>query len=177
MYRQMTLGEPGCLRFRPTPLAQYNAAQNLIRPWEVEPLIKRYRRRNTGRGTTFASSVARWLKIQLNSERLEYMGDPDFPRDMDYWCSPSTTLRRGGGDCEDFSILAVSLLLAGDVEAYLITGEAWTGDDFQGHAWVEGWDDRGFFLLEAISGDLSRYRPSEYQPELLLGPGVFRIAS
>ena len=177
MYRERNISQPGILRFRPTPAEQYYAIQRLVRPKEVKHLFRRRRRRYGRRRVSSAALIAGWLRRCLNTGVLRYIPDPASPRDVDYWRSPQNTLRRSGGDCEDLSILAVSMLLIKRVTAYMVTGEVWTGDDYEGHAWVEGRDERGFFLIEATSGELYRYRPEEYEPELLLGLGVFQRAA
>lgn len=49
---------------------------------------------------------------------LSYIPDPE---ERDYWCNPFETLGRGGGDCEDFSLLFSSLTgaLGGTTRIYL----------------------------------------------------------
>jgi len=47
----------------------------------------------------------------------------------------------------------------------------------EGHAWIEGTDEHGWFLLEATNGSLSRNAlPNEYRRELLLTPEKCVIA-
>jgi len=96
------------------------------------------------------------------------------PRACDRWCAPAETLRRGGGDCDDFAILGVSLLRALGVPAFVIVGRTCDGSGCAWHAWVEGRDRRGRFHLEATSGALVRgpWRPAGYHADLVLGPGV-----
>lgn len=177
MYSGFATRPPMCLRLRPTPAEQYTAIQRLLRPWEVEHLVVWYRRPCSYPMAPNSLAVASWLQEHLEAEVLKYIPDPRFPRQTDYWCSPGATLRRKGGDCEDLAILAVSLLLVGGVDAVVVTGRIWIGDEWAGHAWVEGQDERGFFMIEATSGSFYRYRPQEYRPDLWLGLGVFQAAA
>jgi hypothetical protein len=56
---------------------------------------------------------------------LSYIPDPE---ERDYWCNPFETLGRGGGDCEDFSILFSSLTgaLGGTTRIYLTQTHAFS---------------------------------------------------
>ncbi len=177
MYLQTSRTGPACIRMRPSPAAQYFAVQNLIRPWEVEYLVAEVPWWEITRGHSFAVEVADWLRERLSYGVLNYIPDPEARGTTDFWCSPSATMLNGGGDCEDLAILAVSLLRAGGVDAFVVTGRVWTDHGFQGHAWVEGWDPSGFFMIEATSGELLRRRPRFYRAQLLLGPDVFRLAA
>jgi len=137
--------------------SHYSAVQRLVRPWEVEHLIDR---RATPALVAYRSpvpeQVAQWLSTQLASRQLSYQSDPS---GFDCWYSPATTLRRRAGDCEDLTLLTVSILLAAGVSARVAIGTILGG----GHAWVEGADAHGGFLIEATSGDLYRQRrPVQY---------------
>jgi hypothetical protein len=137
--------------------SHYTAVQRLVRPWEVEHLIDR----SAPSGLVAYSSpipeqVAQWLRSQFASGQLSYQSDPS---GFDCWYSPATTLRRRAGDCEDLTLLTVSILLAAGVSARVAIGTTLGG----GHAWVEGADAHGGFLIEATSGDLHRWqRPTQY---------------
>lgn len=64
------------------------------------------------------------------------------------WQKPTSTLKRGVGDCEDLSFLLCSLLLALGVQARVVFG----GYNGEGHAWVEaGAGDVGG-ILETTTG-------------------------
>jgi len=56
---------------------------------------------------------------------LSYIPDPE---ERDYWCNPYETIGRGGGDCEDFSILFSSLTgaLGGTTRIYLTQTHAFS---------------------------------------------------
>lgn len=56
---------------------------------------------------------------------LSYISDP---AGRDYWCYPRETLARGGGDCEDFSILFSSMIgaLGGTTRTYLTETHAFS---------------------------------------------------
>jgi transglutaminase-like putative cysteine protease len=101
---------------------------------------------------SFAAVLSLWFRAQRASGWLRYIPDPDGP--LDFWCSPETTLERGGGDCDDLAVLAASILQAAGMRANVIVGT------FQGvgHAWVEAFDERGWFLFEATIGAFFRKR-------------------
>jgi transglutaminase-like putative cysteine protease len=154
---------PEVIRLLGDYLSQHNAVQQLVRPWEVQHLIIRRAPTITERilKTTFAEKTAQWLTGKLTSGEFSYIADPN--GFLDYWCAPAFTLRRNGGDCEDFTLLTVSMLAAGGVSANVAIGTAWNGSFFGGHAWVEGMDSKGFFLIEGTSGQLYRNRPPQYR--------------
>jgi transglutaminase-like putative cysteine protease len=137
--------------------SHYDAVQQLVRPWEVRHLINRNAHPlQVAYSPPVPEQVAQWLRSQFADRQLSYYSDPS---GFDCWYSPATTLRRRAGDCEDLTLLTVSLLLAAGVSARVAIGTVPGG----GHAWVEGEDAHGGFLIEATSGELHRYqRPSEY---------------
>jgi transglutaminase-like putative cysteine protease len=156
-----------CYIMRPTRLNQCRAARDLVRPEEVAHLIvdlvvvpphpwlqpQRLAR---------ADFVALWLREQFAKRTLRYIPDPTGPN-CDYWCPPSTTFARGGGDCDDLAILACSMMRVTSA-AWLVVG-TWNG---VGHVWVEGVDELGSFMIEATSGAVYRgIRPPGYKVELL----------
>jgi hypothetical protein len=100
-------------------------------------------------------AVSDWLRGKLVRRELQYFRDGVFDR----WQSPSATLVRRGGDCEDLTILAASLIRwdCGS-DAYFVFGT----HNGQGHAWLEGYDRLGWFLIESTSGLLHRHRPAAY---------------
>lgn len=167
---------PVCLCVKSLPAARCDAIQRLLNPVEVAHLVDHEAARWTWRlqGRTFTEAVADWLRARRADKSLSWRPDPV---DCDRWCSPRETLANRGGDCDDFAILAASLLLAGGVDAKVVTGnhcQAQCG----GHAWVEGYDERGWFLLEATNGVLHRRaRPVEYHAELMLGVGLCHRAA
>lgn len=127
---------------------RHHAALDLVRPREIAHLLPH----------TWVSTKA-IAEYVIKENR--YIAEPR--RAPDTWQSPGLTVRRGGGDCEDLSILAASLLVpvthVRDVHLVL-------GPD---HMWVEGNDEWGGFLLEATSGQVVRgYRPAQYQPDQVI---------
>lgn len=178
MYALYPVPDPLCIRMRPSPVNQCYAISELVRPWEVADLIQIVPEWMLPKGHTLAASAAAWLRSQFRTRRLRYIPDPERPVGYDYWCSPSATLERGGGDCDDLAILAASILLAGGIDAWVVVGTLKQGWGSTGHAWVEGVDERGGFLIEATSGRLTRHvRPAEYHANLLLGPGCCELAA
>jgi transglutaminase-like putative cysteine protease len=91
--------------------------------------------------------------------------------DYDRWGRPLETFRRGGGDCDDLAIVAASFCRAMGVPMYVVVGLMCQGLACDGHAWIEGQDEGGWFLLEATSGQLTRGGlPGGYQRHFLLTP-------
>jgi len=108
--------------------------------------------------------------VALRTGDLAYRHDPP---GCDRWCSPHTTLydHEGKGDCDDLTILGASILLATGVDAAVAVGHLCGPVLCGGHAWVEGVDEHGPFLLESTNGQLHRDRPARYHLQLLAGPG------
>jgi transglutaminase-like putative cysteine protease len=154
--------------------SQYFAVQRLVRPLEVEQFIHRAPAPLVLRNAPpFAEQVAEWLRSRLSSGQLSYEPDPNGP--LDYWSAPSHTLYWRNGDCEDLTILGVSMLWAGGVSAQVAIGDYWDGSSLGGHAWIEGHDARGFFLIEATTGDMWRYgRPGNYFVTRTISPDLVR---
>lgn len=119
--------------------------------------------------------MAAWFRQQYRTGALSYIKDPPIG---DYWRSPTMTLRDGGGDCDDTAVLGCSMLL--------VTAESWAtivigtvGLWFpEGHAWVEGIDEGGPFLLETTSGELIRAikRPAKYKAHRYVNNEICRSA-
>lgn len=140
-----------------------NAVKLVVRPEEVRHLVRFGPR--IGPHTphnTFANDAANFVR------QYEYIPDP---QDCDRWCSPRGTMERGGGDCDDLSVLGVSLLHAGNTDASLMVGR-WADEDGPvNHAWIEGTDAFGWFHIEATSGVLRRgRRPAGYYAHYQLHP-------
>lgn len=113
--------------------------------------------------------VASYVRNELVEQRLRYIADPD---GCDLWGPPVATRMRRGGDCDDLSAFALSILSAMHTPASMIVGFLCREGRCEGHAWVEGRDRLGGFLLEATSGVLHRHaRPSRYRAHYSLFPG------
>lgn len=129
--------------------AQARAVRSLVRGDEVARLARALDPRD------LAWAAAGWLRACRATGALRYAADPP---GADVWRSPACTLRDGGGDCEDFAILAAAMLadvIEGEVD--VVVGLY----DLEPHAWVEGRDRAGYFLLEATRGELyDRPNPS-----------------
>lgn len=168
------LQSPNFMRIDGTPQSQYLAVQRLVRPREIEQFIDRRASSFTVLSLPpFAEQVAQWLRSCLARGTLSYAPDPNGP--LDYWSSPAHTFAWRGGDCEDLSIVGVSMLVAGGVSAQVAVGKVWTGSEFAGHAWIEGQDARGGFLIEATSGDMYRdVRPDAYLFGWKIAPNIAR---
>lgn len=139
---------------------RHAAFWGLIHPDEVSSLFQaltpEQARLATMLGRTPATDIAGWLRTQLQTKQLQYLPDP---ATADVWQSSWRTLQRKGGDCEDLTILIVSMLLYANISAYPVGGEL----HGEGHAWVEGTDAHGGFMIEATSGDIyRRMRPYFY---------------
>ena len=96
------------------------------------------------------------------ADNLTYIADG---AEADVWCSPQATLHKGGGDCDDLSIFACAMARAAGCIADVKVGYLFEAEEgWIGHAWVEGVDRHGPFLLEATAGVVYRDRPAEYVP-------------
>jgi hypothetical protein len=138
-----------------------------VRPEDVAHLIKVVPVHSLPRGFTRAAEIAGFIRSCLENGQLRYIPDP---RDCDRWGRPSETFRRGGGDCDDLAILAASLCRAMNVPMTVVVGTMCSGRVCDGHAWVEGADEAGGFLIEATNGQLLRHRPVGYNRQYLLTP-------
>lgn len=73
------------------------------------------------------------------STNIEYVDDFDATRRFDRWNYPDETIRSGIADCEDLSILYVSLLIRCERRAHMVLGEIFdpTANSWFWHAFVE----------------------------------------
>lgn len=134
--------------------SRYQAVQALLRPAEVQPLFRPGTLAE--RMVPVPERIGTWMCRMFATNALRYMRDPAI---SDWWQAPSYTLQRGGGDCEDLALLALSMLKLQEVPAVLVTGTCHGA----AHAWVEGRDPSGAFLVEATSGQVFRHvRPASY---------------
>lgn len=142
---------PGCGGRRcrvVAPSERLRALRALVRPWEVV--------RRVGPVDGYCADMV----AELMAAHLRYIPDV---ADTDVWCSPEATLRKGGGDCDDLSIFACAMVRAAGGFAEVKVGYLFQQEEgWIGHAWVEGWDRHGAFLLEATAGVVFRGRPPEY---------------
>ena len=152
----------------PHPLAWRLAISKLMRPREALGLALEAHSLRIRTGLPWAECVAALVG------RLRYLSDPP---DIDVWRSPAQTLRDGGGDCEDLSILAASTLAALNTPVDVVVGNVWTGQRWSRHAWVEGSDDTGPFLIESTNGAVVWHRrPIQYRPMARAGTLSARAA-
>lgn len=151
----------------PYPGNRAHAVRQLVRPSEVAQFIRPKQFIDFWDLYTFAEDVAAWQAARLAGGETRYLSDGVW----DAWQSPEATLRRRGGDCEDHAILLLSLLAHdAEVSAYFVVGQYWNGRNWSGHAWVEGRDSRGGFMIEATSGEVLRgARPERYR----VGQNIF----
>ncbi|MFY0528109.1 transglutaminase domain-containing protein [Archangium gephyra] len=155
--------------------AHHDAVQKLVRPNEVAHLFPYVSPAQALFLPPLAERVAGWLKQKFITGEFRYQLDPPA---FDYWYSPAVTLRRRAGDCEDFTLLVVSMLVSQGVSADVAIGSVWSGGSFGGHAWVEGADAISGFLIEGTSGDLYRHtRPDEYRLMWKITPNTVRRAA
>lgn len=158
-----------CYSVKPSPEDWCAAAARVIRPAEVAHLIRWVPRLPPAWSS--AANIASYFQTAFKRGDLRYIPDP---KEFDLWCSPRMTFARGGGDCDDLTALAVSILHAQGIEAHMATGVFCNGSKCDGHAWVEGRDEQGWFLFEATAGEVHRYRPRGYDLQYLLHPRVCR---
>lgn len=155
----------------PNVHSRYAAAQRLIRPSEVRHLIRIVPRGLLPILQPAAAVVANVLTRRFRTRELRYIKDPP---GRDVWRSPAATFRRGGGDCEDLAIIGMSIFELVGIPAVLVIGQLPTG----GHAWVEGQDEAGRFMLEATDGSVTRVvRPAQYRAEQFIGRDFCQLAA
>jgi transglutaminase-like putative cysteine protease len=112
-------------------------------------------------GVTRAGSVVRRMQTWFATGELRYIADPDW---CDLWGPPSETFDRGGGDCDDLAIVALSMCrFIGLNKSAAVVGLMWQRGVYGWHAWVEGEDDAGWFLIEATTPAILRARPNSYE--------------
>lgn len=134
-----------------TAEAQAAALRTLIRADEVVHLVEQLDEADP------AWSMGRWLRACRALGLLRYIPDPPA---ADVWRAPACTLSNGGGDCEDFAILAASVLRwLPHAELDVVVGLC----DLEPHAWLEGCDRGGWFLLETTRGELYHRPPPRYE--------------
>lgn len=159
---------PGCLCVYPSPADWCDAIERVMRPEQVND-ISRLLAPQVHAGHAAGDVVANYVRSELATKRLRYIADP---AGCDLWGPPAATRMRGGGDCDDLSAFALSVLNAMGTPATMLVGFLCRDGRCEGHAWVEGGDRLGFFLLEATSGALHRYaRPTRYRAHYSLFPG------
>lgn len=159
---------PGCLCVYPSPANWCDAIERVMRPEQVKD-ISRLLSPQVRAGQAAGDVVAKYVRSELATKRLRYIADP---AGCDLWGPPAATRMRGGGDCDDLSAFALSVLNAMGTPATMLVGFLCRDGRCEGHAWVEGGDRDGFFQLEATSGVLHRYaRPSRYRAHYSLFPG------
>lgn len=147
----------------------YDAMNFYLRPNEVRPITVAVRRLWAERRLPYADALGYILMQAGHQGRLVYRSDPP---SCDQWRSPAETMRRGGGDCEDLTIIAMSVATGLRMSADVMVGEVYDkSEGWQGHAWLEGVDQQGWFLLEATNGTIFRYRPAIYRPLCQMRPG------
>lgn len=102
--------------------------------------------------------ATRWV-----GKNVEYMSDERVYGISEYWQSPSETLNYMQGDCEDQAVLLSSVLLVSRIpDVLLVTGYMLPSGD--GHAWVEWFSGRRWYILEATSGEILSGRSEDYVP-------------
>jgi hypothetical protein len=74
----------------------------MVRPDEVVGLASYLEEIWGGTPLAFAKIVGWWL-VQARKTGRIYIPDPEGP--LDFWCSPKSTARRGGGDCDALAVL------------------------------------------------------------------------
>lgn len=163
-----------CRCVGPTFIDRCVAIRQFVQPDDVAHLIRWRRQTPFDWNQSRAGSISNWFQNQFSAGKLRYIADPI---DCDQWGRPALTLARGGGDCDDLAILAASFCRAMDVPMAVIVGRLCNRGRCEGHAWVEGEDEHGWFLLEATNGTITRNTlPNDYRRELLLTPEKCVIA-
>jgi predicted transglutaminase-like cysteine proteinase len=85
--------------------------------------------------------IPNWMEIRdWVSNQITYRYDSDVHGTPEYWQLPRETVSMKTGDCEDYAILAVSLLRAAGWkpnDVYVVTGTATENGQTIGHAFVK----------------------------------------
>jgi hypothetical protein len=138
-----------CLTIPTTLDARCRAIAHLIRPHDV--LAHAHA----------ALTHAPWYhpnEVEAIASYLQQLGLTYLPdrKGSDSWCTPLATLQRRGGDCDDHSILAASMLRAAGARADVILGWLRRPGRRGYHAWVAGTARCGRcrFVLEPQNGKL-----------------------
>lgn len=157
----------------PTSLdARCRAIQQLIRPCDVMA----HARKGLHHAPACHPNEVEAIMCYIRQLRLTYI--PDGKR-ADAWCTPLATLQRGGGDCDDFSILTASMLRAVGARADVVLGWLRKPGRRNYHAWVAGMAQCGrcSFVLEPQNGKVWwNATPDDRDAEYLIGPdGCWRV--
>lgn len=159
--------EPAALCVPTNDRARCQTIQQLVRPEEVSHLFDPYK---VLVGMYTPQGIAEYFRRQFATRYFRFVDDPAW---CDRWSTPRRTLRTGTGDCDDLAILALAMLRYIDVHSYIVVGDL-SGN---GHAWIEGEDSAGFFLIEATTGALIRHRPNHYRARIYAAPGWCTLVS
>jgi len=116
----------------------YSTPRALLTPWWPAEVRK-------PAGSAAEITMAVW---EMVAQRIEYLFDHQQREGLEeFWMTPAETWERGCGDCEDHSILIVTMLRTLGVKCWLTWGDA----GGEGHAWVEAEIDGTQVLIEATS--------------------------
>lgn len=161
-----------CLIVPSTLDARCLAIQQVIRPWDVSSISAAALVHAPARHPNEVEAIACYLR------RLSLRYIPDTKR-SDVWCTPLATLQRGGGDCDDFSILAASVLRAAGAQADVVLGWLRKTGRRDYHAWVVGTARCGrcHFVLEPQNGKIWwNETPEDRDAEFRIAPeGCSRV--
>lgn len=162
-----------CIPVRANFDARCAAIRQLIRPDDVTD----YAAAGLAHARDCHANEVEAIACYLDRLGLGYIADPER---RDSWCPPLETIRRGGGDCDDFSILAASVLRAAGYRADVVLGW-WRRPKRRGyHAWVAGFAKCGRcrFVLEPQNGQVWWCEtPADRDAEYLIAPeGCSRVS-
>ncbi len=135
----------------------------LMKDPRVLPLVQDLRKISTNREEYIQNA------FNLVRSRVQYVEDKNNQGMYEYVQMPMETLNLGKGDCEDMSILLMSLLWGGGV---FESREA-LGYVTESHRWVEVLTPQGWMVLDATNGDafpVSMRREKGYKPMWFITP-------
>jgi len=92
-------------KLSPREPKDYRAMQGFVRPGEVQaylPEIEKY----------FKSNETEENLDKIAKYKIRYIDDFTLFKQDEYWQTPAETLEKGHGDCEDWAITTLSLILA-----------------------------------------------------------------
>lgn len=116
-----------------------------------------------------ATNYALWTPKNPDG-MIEYVPDINQPKCLRVDCKkdPVTALAEGVGDCEELGAVNASLLKAmGEPSNVVSFGWLWNDNDWNGHVWVESWDDEYFYLIETTVPEVTAIPIDEKPYEVL----------
>lgn len=118
----------------------------------IRKAANRIAMRNTSTYDKIVAAMNLALRTPKNPEGMvKYVPDIIQPKCGRADCKkdPVTAIAEGVGDCEELGAINASLLKAMGVPSEVVSfGWLWGGEKWEGHVWVEAWDDEHLYVIE-----------------------------